>query len=184
VYVIGKDGSNPRRVSSHNYYQATNPCFIEGGESLVYAAVGHNPELRSYLFTVPADGSQPPRRLTTPPNPGGDYFAWGCNPSASPDGKRLAFISDRAVQFQYDVLVMNPDGTETRPLNVVKISRYNLTPVFLPDGQSILFLAGTESNQYNRAIFSLWQVDVDGKNLHRIADSGLFTDPIHWDPKR
>jgi Tol biopolymer transport system component len=184
VYVMRKDGTGLRRVSSHNYYQAASPCFIDGGKTLVYAADGDHPDSGTYLFTVPADGSQPPKRLTAPPNPGGDNFAWGSDPSTSPDGKRLAFISDRAAHFQYDVFVMSPDGTEIRPLSVTKISRYNQEPVFLPDGKGILFLAGTEANQSNRPIFSLWQIDIDGKNPHRIADSGLFTAPLHWDSKR
>jgi len=45
-----------------------------------------------------------------------------------------------------------------------------------------LFLAGTESNASSRAIFSLWVVDTDGKNARRIADSGLFTNPLGWKP--
>ena len=78
---------------------------------------------------------------------------------------------------------MNRDGAGTRPLGITNISKYNQSPIFLPDGTAVLFLAGTEENAFGRKIFSLWQVDVDGKNARRIADSGLFTDPLHWKPK-
>ena len=87
------------------------------------------------------------------------------------------------MSFRYDVLVMNRDGSGTRPLGVTGISRYNKSPIFTPNGRTILFLAGTETGAGNRPIFSLWQVDVDGKNSRRIADSGLFTDPLRWKPK-
>jgi Tol biopolymer transport system component len=183
VYVMAHDGSNQRRVTRHNYYRAGNPWFLGDGKSIVFFADGDYPDVRTYLFTVLVDGTQPPTRLTIPPNLGGDYAAWGSEPSVSLDGKRIAFISDRAESFHYDVLTMGVDGTDPRPLRVTKISRYNQAPVFLPDGKGIMFLAGTEWNAYSRPIYSLWQVDMDGKNGRRVADSGLFTDPQHWRPK-
>ncbi len=182
VYVMSHDGTNQRRVTRHDYYQAGNPCFTADGKTILFSACGDYPDTRTYLFTVPADGARPPERLTTPPNSQRDCAAWVSEPSASPDGKRLAFISDRAESFRYDVLTMGHDGTDIRPLGVTKISRYNQKPVFLPDGKRIMFLAGTEWNSSSRPIFSLWQVDIDGSNPRRIADSRLFTDPLHWLP--
>ena len=79
---------------------------------------------------------------------------------------------------------MNRDGTGIKQLGVTNISRYNQHPAFLPDGRSLLFLAGTEENAASRAIFSLWQVDADGKNPRRIAESKLFTHPLRWKPNR
>jgi Tol biopolymer transport system component len=183
IYVMARDGTNVRRVTSHNYYQAGNPGFIEGGKTLVYAAEGDYPDSRTYLLSVPTDGSRPPKRLTTPANPGGNFAAWCSSPSVSRDGKRITFVSDRAAAFRYDLWVMNTDGADARPLGVTKVSRYNHKPVFLPDNKGVLFLAAREYTGSNRPIFSLWQVDVDGKNAHMIADSGLFTDPLHWNPK-
>ncbi len=183
VYVMSPDGTNQRRVTQHNYYHAAHPCFIANGKTILFSADGDYPDSRTYLFTVPTDGEQQPERLTTPPNSQGHCAAWGSDPFLSPDGKRIAFISDRAESFRYDVLTMSPDGTDIRPLGVTRISRYNQTPVFLPDGKSILFLAGTEWNASSRPIFSLWEVKVDGSAQRRIADSRLFTDPMHWRPE-
>jgi Tol biopolymer transport system component len=64
------------------------------------------------------------------------------------------------------------------------VSGYNQSPRFLPDGKTILFLAGTERNAGSRLIFSLWQVDTEGKQPRRIAESGLFTDPLGWKAKQ
>ena len=180
VYVMGRDGSNLRRVTSHDYYQAGSPSFIESGKTLVFSASGDYPDTLTYLFSVPADGSRKPRLLTAPPPVTSGFAVWGGGPSASADGKRITFISDRRNPFQYDVFVMGSEGIDVRPLGLTAISRYNQQPVFLPDGKSIMFLAGTETNASSRPIFSLWKAGIDGSKPLRIADSKLFTDPLHW----
>jgi Tol biopolymer transport system component len=183
VYVMSRDGTKLRRLTSHDYYQAGNPHFIKNDKALVYAAKGDYPDSRTYLLSVPTDGSQPPKRLTTPPNPGGDFVAWCSGPSVSRDGKRLTFISDRDRAFRYDVFIMGADGSNARSLAVTKVSRYNQNPVFLPGGSGVMFLAARDFNRSSRPIFELWQADVEGKAVHMVADSGLFTDPMHWTAK-
>jgi len=191
VYIMDRNGSNLRRLTHHEYSGAGSPCFVNGGKTLIFAANGDYPDTLTYLFTVPADGSQPPTLLTKPPknsssfssaNPN-DFAVWGSDPYAAPGGKRLVFLSDRASAFDYDIWVMEADGTNPRPLKVTGISKYNQGPVFTPDGRRVLFLAGTEWNASSRPIFSLWAVGTDGKNARRIADSGVFTNPLGWKPK-
>lgn len=179
VCVMSRDGTNLRRVTSHGYYQANSPCFIEGGKTVVFSADGNYPDTLTYLFSVPNDGSQKPRPITPAP-PGKARFAvWGSTPSASIDGKLITFISDRLGPFRYDVFVMPVAGGDARPLGMTTVSRYNQQPAFLPDGKSILFLAGTERNASSRYIFSLWKVELDGSKPIRIVESKLFTDPLH-----
>lgn len=190
IAVMDRDGSRLRRITEQKYYQAGGPRFLRGDERIVFAAHGQYPDSSTYLFTVAADGSRPPERLAPPPAPppsspsDPQYFAvWGNDPRIAPGGERLVFISDRAGSFDYDLWVMGVDGTDPRPLHMTGISTYNQEPVFTPDGQGILFLAGAERNRGGRAIYSLWRVGADGKDPRRIADSGLFTDPNRWKPK-
>jgi Tol biopolymer transport system component len=180
VCVVSRDGKNLRRVTSHNYYQATRPCFIDGGKTLVFSASGDYPDTLTYLFSVPADGSQKPKLLTAPPPAKARFAVWGSDPAVSMDEKLITFISDRSVPFRYDLYVMTSAGLDIRPLAITAVSKYNQCPVFLPGGQSIMFLAGTEWNASSRPIFSLWKVGLDGSKPSRIADSKLFTDPLHW----
>lgn len=180
VCVMGRDGTNLHRVTMHEYYQATRPCFIAGGKTLVFSASGDYPDNLTYLFSVPADGAQGPKLLTTPPPVKSDFASWGCEPSVSADGKSITFISDRNGPYQYDVLFATIGKPDARPLGLTVVSRYNQQPVFLPESKGILFLAGTESNASSRPIFSLWRVGLDGSEPVRIADSKLFTDPLHW----
>lgn len=180
VYVMSRDGTNPHRLTSEGYCQALRPRFINGGKTILFSADGHYPDTHRYLFTVPADGSAPPQRLTSPPASPGNFFAWGDSPSVSADGKRVAFVSDRSASFRYDLYSSKPNGTDARRLHVTSVSPYNRNPVFLPDGSGLLFLAGTEQNDSSRYIYSLWEVGIDGRNPRRIAESGLFTNPLGW----
>lgn len=180
VCVINRDGTGLRRVTSHNYYQAGSPCFADGGQTLVFCAEGDGPGAQMSLFSVRADGSQEPKPLTAPPPLGANCGAWGSGPSASIDGKLITFVSDRASPYRYDIYVMTRAGTGVRQLGMSAVSRYNQQPVFMPDGKSIMFLAGTEANASSRPIFSLWKAGVDGGEPTRVAESKLFTDPIHW----
>jgi TolB protein len=191
IYVMDADGSGPRRLTGMKYYVANSPRFTADGESVIFAGNTNNYPASSapLLLEVVADGTKPPQPLGLGPNAKGSGItggpgrgAWASQPGISPDGKTIAFISDRDRNWDYDIHVMKRDGSATRPLGITTISKYNKSPVFLPDGGVILFLAGTEDNAFGRAIFSLWQVDVDGKNARRIADSGLFTNPQHWKP--
>jgi Tol biopolymer transport system component len=93
---------------------------------------------------------------------------------------RLVVISDRDAAYQYDLILIDLASGRSKALGATSVSRYNQQPVFTPDGRRILFLAGTEWNSGSRAIFSLWSIDLDGKNAKEIADSQLFTDPRKW----
>jgi Tol biopolymer transport system component len=93
------------------------------------------------------------------------------------DGITLAFCSDRKKSFWYDVCI-STENNETRCL-VGNKSRYNRYPAFFPDGDRILFLAGTEFNAGSRPVFSLWEVSLSGATKE-IATSDLFTNPTRW----
>lgn len=193
VYVVNADGTGLRRLTNQNYYGARRPGFTRDGEDVFYAAdepydaknFGQNigGSMRT-IVRVPADGAGQPSPVLPLPEPGLNIGALGSEPAFSRDGKLITFISDKLAPFEYDICTMKPDGSDVRPLHVTTISHYNQQPTFLPDGKSILFLAGTESNAGARPIFSLWQVDTDGRNAREIADGSLFTDPSKWKPKR
>lgn len=193
VYVMNADGTGLKRLTNRNYYGVRRPRFTRDGEDVFYAAdepydnkhFGKNRggSMRTIL-RVPAAGAGQPRLVLPLPEPGLNIGALGSEPDFARDGKLITFISDKLSPFEYDVCTMRPDGSDVRPLHVTKISHYNQQPTFLPDGKSILFLAGTESNAGARPIFSLWQVDTDGRNAREIAGSSLFTDPSKWKPKR
>jgi dipeptidyl aminopeptidase/acylaminoacyl peptidase len=89
-------------------------------------------QTRTAIWIVPADGSEPPRRLT-----GG---AGDRHPRWSPDGDRLAFVSDRAGYPQ--LYVMEVHGGEARRIETE--ARPAQAPVWSPDGTRIAFVAEVE----------------------------------------
>lgn len=189
VCGMNRDGSGVRHITQHNYYQASRPHFLNN-DTVVFTASGDYPDTVTYLFAASADGARSPTKLMPPTVPlsadgsSPSYCAvWSNDSNAAPLGKQIVFVSDRTQSYRYDLWVTSMSGGKPRPLNVTGVSGYNQEPVFTPDGEHILFLAGTEQNASSRPIFSLWDIDVDGSHAHRLADSGLFTSPLHWKPR-
>lgn len=98
----------------------------------------------------------------------------GDTPTWSPDGKRIAFVSDEKQSYAYELWIMDTDGSNVKQLT--SLGAYITNPRFTPDGKSILFLVERDAS------CELWKVDVDGKHLERIADKGLFETPLQWKP--
>ena len=71
-------------------------------------------------------------------------FAWNIHPAISPNGEKIAFISDRGGLS--NLWVMNHDGTDLKQLSTEK---YNLihSPKWSPDGQYIAVSKGIMSSR-------------------------------------
>src|SRR5205085_8393980 len=84
-------------------------------------------DLLGDLYTIPMTGGTA-RRLTS-------GMAWDCMPRWAPDGKTIAFISDRSGSD--NLWLMNPDGTGLRA--ITKETDYALSsPAWSPDGQYLV----------------------------------------------
>lgn len=177
VCSIGIDGNGFSRLTNEAYYQLYRIVPRSDG-TIVYAADSMDLEddPRAALYTFSPD-NQPTRIIPEPGISNSNVYAWASDPMVSPDGKSMAFCSDRNKSFWYDVCTTTGAG-EIRCL-VGSESRYNRYPDFFPDGQRIVFLAGTEFNAGGRAIYSLWQVSLDGQTKE-LASSDLFTNPTNW----
>ena len=87
---------------------------------------------RRHVFTVPADGSEPPTQVTH-----GDYE--DVNPQWSPDGRRIVFASARQddwdVEMFKDLHLVGVEGGE--PVALTKGDAWFEAPAWSPDGSSI-----------------------------------------------
>jgi tricorn protease len=103
-------------------------------------------EARGEVFTVPAEHGSP-RNLTNSP------AVHELSPTWSPDGKWIAYFSDRTGEFE---LYIRPQkgGDEVRVTRDGDATRYRYSPVWSPDSKKIA---------YSDKKLRLWFVDIDKK---------------------
>ena len=125
------------------------------------------------VWTMNPDGSSP-TRLTDDKNreeklP--DFSpVYDASPAWSPDGSKIAFISNR--NYHFSLYVMNADGSNSRLLTdkVVEAG----APAWSPDGQKIAFNAGfSGSFGVMKPDTGIYVINVDGSGLTKITgDAG------------
>jgi Tol biopolymer transport system component len=100
-----------------------------------------------------------------------DDPAWDDNPSWSPDGERIAFVSNRDSGYRR-IYVMHSDGS-----NLMKLTKEssNLDPAWSPDGTRIAF---TRFKGLNKQV---WVMDPDGGNQIQLTQVGRNYNPA-WSP--
>jgi len=139
---------------------------------------GWSDDKRSHLWVVEI-GTGAARQLTS----GDDWN--DSDPQWSPDGTRIAFVSDRtgkefdeAVNSNKDIWVIPADGG---PLTKISDHDYDDTqPRWSPDGQSIAF---TGETQRHRFAPKLYLAPASGGKSTEAADNlDLIPTDLHWGP--
>jgi Tol biopolymer transport system component len=98
---------------------------------------GNDPMANNYIYTMDANGGNV-RRLT-------DVGVGDSEPSFSPDGKSIIFVSRRA--GHWNLFIMNSDGTNVRALTTDDTQIQG--PRFSPDGKHIVYSAFPEMNSWD-----------------------------------
>jgi serine/threonine-protein kinase len=94
------------------------------------------------------------------------------DPDCSPDGKRIAFISDR--DGTPNVWVMGVNGSGLRQLTAD--SAPAASPRWSPDGRRIAFVSARDGTE------NLWVMDADGSNVRQLTADKLPTRQPAWSP--
>lgn len=82
-------------------------------------------------------------------------------PSVSPDGRTLAFSSDRKGK----PMIFTMDVTTKQPKRLTFAGRYNSAPSWSPDGKKIVFSGWVDGH------FDVFTMNVNGTNLKRITQA-------------
>ena len=155
LYVVNPDGSGKRRVVETAGH--ATPSWSPDGRRIVF-------QTRSGpgLTVVNADGSGQ-QRLTI-----GNHPAW------SPDGQRIAFGRAGNKQSDWDIFVMNADGSEQR-----RLVRHGTDPRWSPDGRTIAFVRRATLDGFN---YDIYAVDGEGGPARSLTRSPAYENDPAWSP--
>ena len=155
------------------------PSWSPDGERIVFSSArdgNRDGNQENYeIYVMDADGNNQ-QRLTD-----NDFFDTA--PSWSPDGKRIAFMSQRDGHFigegglSYEIYVMDADGKNTRRLTNNRKS--DSSPSWSPDGKWIVFSADRKGDGVN---YEIYVMDADGNNQRRLTNNRVDDWSPSWSP--
>jgi dipeptidyl aminopeptidase/acylaminoacyl peptidase len=182
-------GIDPELVSSLLF--AMDPQVSPDGRRVAWTAspfgvAGEHPEAGVWVADLVT--GEPGRRWT--------HGHHESSPRWSPDGARLAFLSDREERGTHGVYLLEASGGEARPLVVRK--RDVAAIAWSPDGRRLAFLAPDEPDEEDERrekdrddadvhgerwpYARLWVVDVDGGEPTRVDDLDRHLVELAWSP--
>lgn len=107
------------------------------------------------IYKMNLDGTLA-KKLTNGPN-----GAMNVEPAISPDGKKLAFSSDRVGRPM--IYVMDADGGN--PKRITFAGQFNSTPSWSPDGKKLAFAGQSDDH------FDIFVVNADGTDMIRLTSA-------------
>ena len=184
IYVMDADGKHQRRLTN-NPASDHSPSWSPDGKRIAFVSDrdGHPDRITGWhtpeIYVMNADGSNP-QNLTN--NPAEDT-----SPSWSPDGKRIAFDSNRDGPFNWEIYVMDADGGNLQNLtnnpddDGWPDDRY---PSWSPDGQRIVFSARRDGHVENKfaVTYEIYVMDSDGGNQQRLTENRKNDESPSWSP--
>ncbi len=181
IFVMNADGSQPRNLTGSQELAGWGPDWSTDGEWIAWNSAT---DTTSYfdLGVIHPDGTG--RRVIKP----GVYVEY---PAWSPDGRRIAFMSpgESTEGSQYDIYVMNADGTDVRRLTDSPAD--DGWPAWSPDGRQIVFSSERDDCTFSDAEnclttgdigpwHTLYVMNADGTDQHRLTRT--FGQFAVWSP--
>ena len=163
IWTMTAQGHNLRQLTHVGF--ASFPDYSPNGDRIAFdGQVADDPH--DELFVMNRDGSD--LHQITSGTGNNDWPAW------SPDGRRLAFISDRTGVEQ--VFTTRPDGTGQTQLTFQPIAHDQL-PDWRPNGEQIAYTQGDPGVDEK-----IWVMNADGSAQHRVSSGSADDFGPAWAP--
>jgi len=158
IYLMNVDGTGSKRLTYGSRWNLS-PAWSPDGKKLAYSSAlwdeKQNKFINYDIYIMNADGTNV-RKLTTSPD--NDY-----SPAWSPDGKKIAFTSDR--RGNADIFVMNISTTKVQQLTLNSpLSDEN--PSWSLNGKTIAFNSVRDNSGGE-----IYLMDANGQNVVRLTNS-------------
>jgi dipeptidyl aminopeptidase/acylaminoacyl peptidase len=161
-----------------SYRRAGDLHFSSDGSKLAYVVSSYSWDAAPHLWLL--DVATGKARQLTPDGKSERSPQW------SPDGKKLAFLSNRAGKTQVFVMQVATGNIAQLTARKFGVESFHWSP----DGRAIAYLAkddtapgedeGPQVADDPRALSHLWVVDPNTKAAHGIATSGYRIDEFQW----
>ena len=171
IYIMNQDGTARERLINQEKNQfgysivGSGASWSFDGEKIVFASNAFS--LGLGIYTVDSDGKNL-RQLTN----FADSDSYNFSPTWSPDGKKIAFVSER--DGDDEIYVMNFDGSEQTRLTLNQ--GQESSPAWSPDGSQIAFVSRREGRD------QIYLMNPDGSNQRKLTNSQFFDENPSWSP--
>lgn len=167
MYVVGVDGGGVTRLT---YDGAHGHRWSPNGARIAFQGSGE--QGKSDIYLINPDGTDL-QAITNDP-------AHDVLPMWSPDGNRLAFLSEPS--GNYDVYAMDADGGGLEQLTTT--AEYEFAVRWSPDGSRIAFVSVDWGLSLSDRVWGLYVINADGSEAAKIAESPSATwSEFGWRPR-
>ena len=168
IWMMDADGGNPRNLTNH-HTQDEAPDWSPNGNQIAFSSdrnrdweFEENGVRNWEVYVMNTDGANPVN-LT-------NNLAWDGSPDWSPDGRQIAFVSNR--DGNSEVHVMNADGTN--PINLTNQPAADSSPAWSPDGKQIAFQSNRDGN------WEVYVMNADGANPTNLTNHPAWDSSPSW----